>query len=282
MKRPELPDERETIGSDWPASRRWRRSLLMPLYRLADSGLPGLCPLETHVLICGFPRSGTTLLLAMLEDAFPDSKHFGREISGWRAATYSWRNHSMLISKVPQDIFKLHQVIRFYRGRRAKLKPIIMVRDPRDVLTSHHVSHDRPYFQDLHEWREYHRYVMYHLNRPAREGETAPMLLRYEDLVADVEATQKRVEAFIGRKGERSFADFYKRDRKDFDSRPLNGVRAVEKNLVGRWARDEHRERMREVLRVMPEFPQMLIELGYETDDDWLAAWDAQGLEYHV
>ena len=51
----------------WPAWQQVRRGFQAPIYRFSDTGLFGLKPLQTHILICGFPASGTTLLQLMLE-----------------------------------------------------------------------------------------------------------------------------------------------------------------------------------------------------------------------
>jgi hypothetical protein len=259
------PNLDETIFSDWPWHKRWRRRLICPFYRLSDTGLFGLTPLRTHILICGYQRAGTTLLLAMMEYALPEARRFGQETGGWRAATYAWRNHAVMISKVPNDIFKLHRLRKFYRGRKAKLKIILVIRDPRDVLTSKH-SVERPgdYFQDIAEWRSYHAH--YRLYR----DEADVLVVRYEELVADVAGMAARMEAFTGEKFQRPLEEFHKERRTDFDTVPLNGVRPVEQGGVGRWDRPVHQARLRQILREVPDFPEILIELGYEKDATWV------------
>ncbi len=262
----------ETITAGWSWWKRARRAVPMAVCTVSDTALGrmlGLTPLETHVLVCGYPRGGTTMLLAMLEYGYPTARKFGEEISGWRAATFKWRNHAMLISKVPKDLLVVHRVMNWYRGRAAKLKTIIVLRDPRDVLTSHHVSHDRPYFQEPEEWRLFHSRYEYHRSNPE------VLTVKYEDLVDDVPGTQATIEAFIGVKSERPFADFHKAERSDFDTRPLNGVRPADKKSVGRWARAEHAGRIEQILREVPDFPELLIEMGYEQDRAWIDRWRA-------
>jgi len=39
------------------------------------------------------------MLQMMLENAMPQARRFGCETGGWRAATFAWRNHALLISK---------------------------------------------------------------------------------------------------------------------------------------------------------------------------------------
>src|ERR1700759_582777 len=91
----------------WEPWGRIRRGVRAPFYRFPDTGLFGLTPLKMHVLICGFPNAGTTLLQLMLENGLPKARRFGRERAGWRAATYSRRNHELMISKQPQDLIRL-------------------------------------------------------------------------------------------------------------------------------------------------------------------------------
>jgi hypothetical protein len=258
------PDE--TIYSNWPALKRFRRRLIAPIYRLSDTGLFGLRKLRTHIVICGYQRSGTTLLLAMLEHALPHAKQFHKEISGWRAATWCWRNHEVMVSKVPRDILKLHQLRNFYRNRQAKLKAIVLVRDPRDVLTSNHASHARRYFQDLEEWKSLHAAFRTQKDQPD------VLVIKYEDLVADVPAIQKRIDNFTGEKMSRPFGEFHQNKKEEFDATALNGIRPVDRKGIGRWRAPEHVDRIREILQQVPDLPAILIELGYEKDDSWALA----------
>jgi hypothetical protein len=258
----------ETIWDEFGAIKGLRRKLAGLIYRFPDSGLFGLKRLRTHIVICGYQRSGTTLLLMMMEYALPNARRFGREKSAWRAATFEWRNHEVLISKMPVDIFRLHCLRNFYNNRRAKLRTIIMIRDPRDVLTSRHPkTGPEGYFQDSDQWRDMHVYVERYRNDPD------VLLLRYEDLVADPDSVQEKVDAFTGEKSVCRYVDAHKDDRPDFDTHTLNGVRPVDKGGVGRWRRPEHRDRMEFILRELPQLPQVLIDLGYESDTSWIEQW---------
>jgi len=266
---PDQPNLNEPIFSDWTWHKRLRRRLIAPLYRISDTGLFGLTPLRIHILICGYQRSGTTLLQAMLEHALPHARRFGKEFEGWRAATYSWRNHAVMISKVPNDLFQLHRVRNFYQGRQAKLRTILVIRDPRDVLTSKHsATRVGDYVQNPVEWRKFHTYFRLYCNDPD------VLVVRYEQLVTDTSGTQARIEAFIGEKVERRFEDFHQELRDDFDTRHLNGVRPVDRSHVGRWALPEHRDRIEGLLlREIPDLCQILVELGYEPDESWVQRW---------
>lgn len=271
---PERPNMREGIWAGYPVMTQLRRRIKGAFCRLPDTGLFGLTPLKKHILICGYGRSGSTMLLAMMEYALPKAKGFGREIRAWRAATYAWRNHEVVISKLPGDIFCLHRLRNFYKNRKAELKVIMLVRDPRDQLTSRHVATGpNAYFQDIKTWRILHGYYRMYKNDPD------VLVVRYEDMVGDTEGVQRRIEAFTGEKGERPFAEFYKQASKPgFETTPMNGVRPVDKKTVSRWSADEHRARLEKVLQEVPDLPEILIELGYEKDDAWLDRWRQQGV----
>ncbi len=256
------------IDSQWPAIKRLRRRLFCPVYRIVDTGLPLLRPLKKHILICGFPRSGTTLLQMMLENGIPKSRYFGREFSGWRAATYAWRNHDIVISKMPHDLFRLDSLRCFYAMRPAKLKIILTLRDPRDVLTSQRkTGGPEGYVVSPERWRSYYVALLKQIDQPDAT------LIRYEDLVSQPDSVQERIESFTGEKMAISFCQFHTVDRPDFQTNTLNGLRPVEASLVGRWSVPEHHTYLQKVLGELPELPEALIKLGYEPDMKWAESY---------
>ncbi|HWE03372.1 MAG TPA: sulfotransferase [Tepidisphaeraceae bacterium] len=258
------------IAAPWSPLKKLRRSVLMPLFALPDTGIFGLKPLRLHILICGFPRAGTTLLQMMLENAHPEARRFGREVGGWRAATYSIRNHAIVISKVPHDIARLEGLRHYYEGRKARLKIIVMIRDPRDVMTSQRTLDGVfQYCVPPDRWRFHYQHIL------AQQGKPDVLLVRYEDLVRDVDAQQARIEAFTGEPVTHPFGMFHEIERKDFDTSTLNGLRPVEQSLLNRWRAPKHKARIEDLLRQMPELPQALIDLGYETDDSWVKSLTA-------
>ena len=269
-----------TIYDQWTGGKRLRRQLVARLYRLPDTGLLGLTPLRTHVLICGFPASGTTLLQLMVENGLPAARRFGTEVGGWRAATYAWRNHAVVISKVPHDVFRLAPLRAFYATRRAELKVLLTSRDPRDLLTArrpktgiggagcgrHGGGTDAPtdeYCLTPNQWRQY--WVAYCQNRHHPDVK----IVRYEDLVTDIAAEQARVERFVGHPMAVPFADCMKVDRPDFDAATLRGRRPVDTSRVARWRDPAHAGRLSAVLAVLPELPAAVVDLGYEPDASW-------------
>jgi hypothetical protein len=246
--------------------KRLRRQLLSYLFRFPDTGWLGLKALRTHILICGFRRSGTTLLQMMLEYAHPYARRFGKEVSGWRAATYKWRNHDVVISKAPDDIFRLDALLGFYRNRTARLRPLVLIRDPRDMLTSRHAKTQHgQYAVGFELWRKYRQTVERWLHSPD------VLVLRYEDLVTNTQAIQARVDAFTAESSHHRFVDYLKEDRPDFDKLPLNGLRPVDSLSIGRWRHPEYFQCLQTVLKEDTGFAEFLIRLGYESSTDWIA-----------
>lgn len=250
------------IEDTWAPLKRLRRRAMSAMYRFPDTGLFGLHPLRKHVLICGFPRSGTTMLQLMLENTMPHARRFGCEVGGWRAATYSWRNHRVVVSKVPQDVFRLAGLRDFYNRRQAELKIILMVRDPRDVLTSQRETNGpQGYVVSPERWRRYHRAVM------AERSSADCLTVRYEDLIADPLGEQARIAQFVQEEFEVPFDQFHKPSRPDFQTDRLNGLRPLERSRIARWAKPCHQQQFELCRAELPELDEALRGYGYDEVD---------------
>jgi hypothetical protein len=56
-----------------------------------ERGWFGFTPLEKHIVVCGFPRSGTTLLAAMIHSCIPSVRSFNDEFPAIDAARFAMR-----------------------------------------------------------------------------------------------------------------------------------------------------------------------------------------------
>jgi hypothetical protein len=241
-----------------------RRRLRHAYVRATELGLLGLVPLKTHVVICGFPRSGTTLLQAMLEVSAANARSYGRERSALAVAKYTWPGRNpIVISKLPDDIFRVDQIRDYYRHLRTDVRFIVSVRDPRAVLTSIFV--DKPgYCVPPVKWRAVFEHVRYQ-----RQFDDV-IVTEYRDLVEQPDRVQQRLATFTGCQTRLRFEEFHAAVPGHFDTRPLNGVRPLDRGSLDKWRSPEHRTRIQYLLRELPELPQRLIELGYETDTRWV------------
>jgi hypothetical protein len=281
---PRDPDEAvEEMRAGWSMYKRLRRRLASTLSQVPDTGIFGFRPLRQHIVICGFPASGTTLLQLMLENGLPQAKRFGREFGGFRAATYCWRNHPVMISKVPHDLFRLGPLRALYATRLAALRILLTVRDPRDLLTARRprtgrgrngcgrYADDRESPDDVYcltpqEWGLY--WTAFRENCRSPDA----LLVRYEDLVRDTAGVQRAVEEFVGWRMRVPFADAHTVDRSDFRGVTLRGLRPVESTRVARWRDPAHAAQLRHALAVLPELPEAVAELGYADDAGWASA----------
>ena len=244
-----------------------RRRLRHAYVRASQRGWFGLVALKTHIIVCGFPRSGTTMLHLMLKTSVADAKSFDRERSAMSVARYTWPGrYPILISKKPDDIFRVDEIRDYYRDLRTEVRFVLCVRDPRAVLTSIFV--DKPgYCVPSVKWRAVYEHIQY-------QRQFADVIVaEYQDLVEQPEAVQEQLASFTGCEMRAHFEEFHSSVPRNFDTRQLNGVRPLDPGALSKWRAERHRARIRQVLTEIPELPERLIEMGYESDTVWTDAY---------
>ena len=222
--------------------------------------------LRTHLVICGFPRSGTTLAQLMAQCCVPGIKCFDKEIRALEAAQCALRNHEYMITKAPRDIFLIPEIRDYYKGRQASPRFVLFNRDPRAVLTSFHADRPGEYYVSPQRWRaidEHWRWV-------TRDQPEDLIIVRYEELMQNPDAFGQQLESFVGWKSTLPFSQFHTVNVGGFKTDALNGLRPVDPTNINRWRDAKHHERLRWIVQEMPELPQRLIEMGYDTNTDWV------------
>ena len=207
------------------------------------------------------------MLLAMAETCYGEAKTYQREFYALRAAEQNWLGrHELMLTKKPDDIFWIDEVRDFYRTRSATPRFVVMLRDPRAVLTSVHAKY-KGYYVSCERWRAIYDQYCY--------ARTSPdvMTVKFEELVTTPAIVQETFSEFIGWRPEGSFERFHEAVPETFSAAPLNGVRPLDPFSVDRWRAPRHRERRREILRGIPELPEILIEMGYERDSQWVQSY---------
>jgi hypothetical protein len=264
------PDPTATRGEALPpfvkrveAPRLARRALSALVLRAVDAGWTRRTPLDTHVVICGFPRAGSTLLALILQASYPAAKGYPRERTVLRVAYATERNHRLLISKRPDDVFYMDEGRRIYAGRRPRLRFLLTMRDPRAVLTSVHAGTSGGYYVSPERWRA--TYARFARNRQHSDV----LIVRFEDLLERVGRIQEAVTGFLGQAPERPFERFLDHVPANFKQTALNGLRALDPAAAAKWRAAKHRDRLAAMLDAIPELPQVLIDEGYETDTAW-------------
>ena len=219
------------------------------------------------VIVCGMPRSGSTLLKLMLQTGYPDSKHFGRERSGLRVARDEWPGpHSLLVSKRTNDVFSVDEIRELYRGRARAPVFIVTTRDPRAMLTSKHVRR-ADYYVSVERWRALWAHIKYVRSAPD------VLTVDYRELVQAPREVQRRLSAAIGEEPAAPFDSVGEKVPKGFETAALNGIRPIDTASLDKWRDPQHHERIRAVLREIPDLPSVLVDEGYEPDDSWLAGY---------
>jgi len=241
---------------------RIRQRCVRLAHALADRGLYGTSVTKS-VIICGFPRSGTTLLHLMLQTGYPTSRRFPRERPGLVLAKHEWpARHSLLISKRPNDVFWIDEIRDAYRARATRPRFIVTTRDPRAILTSKHKGRSG-YYVSVDRWRGTFSHIRY-----AREASDVTVL-DYGELVRDPKDVEQRLVEAVGEPPTAPLDSFSTAVPEGFNTAALNGVRPIDTASLDKWREPQHAERIRQILVEAPELMSVLVEEGYEPDGRW-------------
>ncbi len=241
-----------------------KRALVNLRIHAIDHGWTRRVPLRTHVVVCGFPRAGTTLLTLMLQVAYGRAKAFPKERAALRVAYRTDRDHPLMLSKRPDDIFYLEQLRAVYRYRSSNVRFLLMMRDPRAVLTSEHASAPGRYYVSPARWRAIYDQVW--ANRAASDC----LMVRFEDMVEDIATVQHAVARFIGLEPDVPFDRFLDSVPVGFRTTALNGLRGLDTAAIQKWRQPRHIARIAALLNECSELPKVLIDTGYEQDTTWM------------
>lgn len=264
----------------------WRRRAAMATRPLRST--------ELHVVVTGWPRSGTSLLFNMVATADPGLRPARFETP----ARVAIRRRGSTVSKRPRDLFEISAIVDA-NVRQKRVVFVAIVRDPRDVVCSQHPnvpgtwfigadhSHSvagRPPYRiaaDAPGLRSYAR-ALEHLVSSDHDV----VLVKYEDLVADPDRIERLIAACLGRSPASHYRDFHR----DPDRHPyryegataalapelVRESDAVTTDRVGRWRTShDRRRRVREQLDRWPELHDLSERLGYVSDRTWVDELDA-------
>ena len=184
----------------------------------ASTGSCGPAPPRKQIVICGFPRSGTSLLYNMLAVALPGLRARRFEAS---ALGSIWRFEDRL-SKLPLDVFRLAELAASTTCTHKQLHVLVPLRDPRDLVTSVHPNVPDDYFIG---WEASYRVGLGEAGGPSlampgiradpgrsrsRAGPGFDLIrVRYEDLVQDPDCVEERLASRRGVGFARALADFH-------------------------------------------------------------------------
>lgn len=237
--------------------------------------------MHKHIVIAGQGRSGSTLFYNMMGATLQGYRFYDQEVPAVQALAAPGNG----CTKRPYDIFQAPQIVKTAAQYGKSLELIVMLRDPRDILTSRHQGVKDDYF--------YAADHAYFISDNAAPSFTSPgflpvhkaildvtqsgiftdgiFFLKYEELVENPEAIQALLAEQMGLTFKGSFRDFNKREIPEVLQRPLNGVRDVETSRRRKWKAPEHHARIVEQFTRFPVLHDVLISLGYEKDQSWFA-----------
>lgn len=229
------------------------------------------------VVIGGAGRSGTTLLLAML-DAHPHLYCFREQIGMFREwetvrnngtvrevprridRLYRWllthripREAHRWCEKTPHNVRYFDRIIAYFSGR---VRLIHLVRDGRDVVTSRHPYRPDQYWVSISRW-------IYDVSAGVELIDNPLVLtIRYEDLIGDYKATIGRVCEHIGEPCVPQMRDWYSNTTVRRSRHWFEPVQRHHAKSIGRWREPAHRERVN-MLMAEPRAVELLSRFGY-------------------
>ncbi len=231
---------------------------------VTDRGWFGRTPLETHVVICGFARSGSSLLQAMIRSVVADAQTFPDETRALVAARRAVRNHRFLVTKSPGDTERVDTIRDYYAGRSAEVLFLVMIRDPLDVLTSRSPRDPTRYaFADPASWERRCDAVL------ALPDADDAVSVRYDDLVGSTDAVQQALTCRIGWTLHAPLTDYLDAAETtetlwgDFIESAMGGARTPEPSRDGRRDDPDHAARTVECRAAIPSLDDYTQRLEY-------------------
>lgn len=235
------------------------KATLAPFVRIINkSKLLNKYCLPRRIVICGPPRTGTTLLNECMK-SFDNISIIDYESPALRYP-YLSLGKDFILTKYPMDILDIDNILTVYKNAWI----IFMIRDPRDVIISKHYKEPDRYWVDFKEWNDsitiYERMSEY----------DNKILIRYEDLINAPNEVQNNIREKLGLEKNYNFTDFFTHTTESHkDVKALSGVRPIDPNNTKKWTKDEHFDRIKQQLLNYPELSDILVKYGYEKSNDW-------------
>lgn len=241
---------------------------------------------QKQIIVCGYPRGGTSLFYNMLSTTISDNYRF-TEFEEY----YIYHIHKLgsIATKAPLDIFhiKFLEDLNIH-GKVASV--FVILRDIREVLTSRHPFLPREYFigfdnswwpqdKEFKSWK-YDAPGVIEISREIKQilGKENIMAIRYEELMLNADAVQEKISDEFNMSFDYPFSKYY--ERSDKLAYSYNGkYQPVDSSLVlegkpvkikkPRWMAPEHKERIVDQFTNCPELFDILIDQGYEANNTW-------------
>lgn len=254
-----------------------KRYTLNPIYRFLGERKEKKYFTGDPIVILAAPRSGTTLLLSIL-DAYPNIYSIPEQtyaFARWRESKGKMipdridRIYREMLKrkipatanrwceKTPRHIKHIKNILNYMPN----IKAIHIVRDGRDAVTSKHPKH-RPdeYWVSVNRWVTDVAVGMEYENHPN------VLTLRYEDLIYKFDEEIKRISEFLGEDFVPSKDEWTKLTSLKKSKHWKEPVQNLYTKSIGRWKKPEHKKRLEEFMN-NPKAVELMKRLKYIEED---------------
>jgi hypothetical protein len=236
---------------------------------------------DDPIIVCGAPRSGTTLLISILDShkdiisiPYETWLFVNKRPKRWFSSE-SWNNRFLLFlfktllvtqpikphhkrwcEKTPDNVLFIDFIFKLFKR---KVKVIHIIRDGRDVVMSHHSK--LGHFMTPAKWVKYVTAGLKFKDDPL------VLTVRYEDIILDFNSTMSKVAEFL--KIENTFKEtFYTETKVDANSSVINGygnkelysAKPLSKESLNKWRSDK---RVMEEFQANQKATELLKDLNY-------------------
>ena len=228
---------------------------------------------DIPIIIGGCGRSGTTLLLAILD---AHSNIFGIPIEIGQFTEWDMVDGKLLprrmdrlnryiighkipetctrwCEKTPKNVLHYKKILNYCRG---KIKIINLVRDGRDVLLSRHPEDPHKYWVPINRWVNDIKLGLEVKNLPQIHT------LRYEDLIADYNNAITGICNFLNEKVTDQILNWFEHTKVRKNTAWFQPARQMYTQSIGKWKKKEFESRVKEIMD-HPEVPVLLKQLEY-------------------
>lgn len=221
-----------------------------------------------HITVCGYPRSGTTLLYNMLSTTVKGFNFYPKEMK--TEIAHKEDPKSPKITKRPTDITDAPSLV----NKIPNIYFILCIRDPRSILVSEHqhapgqfkISWDKALKTNKDKGVIGEAPGLIERDERARKVPN-PFIVYYENLVSNPNKVQEELGKYFGFEYTGKFKDFYLHEIPHRLALQLNGVREVETDRIYSWK--NYPERIKQQFKECPKLFELVKYWGYEEDDEW-------------